>query len=192
MLVPEPSNPYDHRAVRVDVSGRTVGYLPRELAEDYQPVLTRLRGKTGCCVGRVTGGGARSHGIYLHLSGPDSLVPVNTVGESLELLDNGRSVAVTKTDKHQDVIAPLTQGALLPAAVFASLVEVPIQRGKYAGQTTLEVRINGERVGELTKLMADRYCPMASRIAGGKTAGCEALIHSADKGFRVTLMMPEV
>ncbi len=31
-LVPEPDNPHDGKAVRVDISGRTVGYLPRESA----------------------------------------------------------------------------------------------------------------------------------------------------------------
>lgn len=31
-LVPEPHNPHDSTAVRVDISGRTVGYLPRETA----------------------------------------------------------------------------------------------------------------------------------------------------------------
>lgn len=32
VLVPEPSNPHDPNAVRIDIAGKPVGYLPRELA----------------------------------------------------------------------------------------------------------------------------------------------------------------
>lgn len=33
-LVPEPTNPYDSNAVRVDCHQRKLGYVPRELASD--------------------------------------------------------------------------------------------------------------------------------------------------------------
>jgi HIRAN domain-containing protein len=39
LLVPEDANPRDKKAVRVEVQGHTVGYLPTELAEAYR---TRL------------------------------------------------------------------------------------------------------------------------------------------------------
>jgi hypothetical protein len=38
-VVPEPSNPHDRLAMRVDVSGRTVGYLSREDARSYRKRL---------------------------------------------------------------------------------------------------------------------------------------------------------
>lgn len=193
MLVPEPTNPYDRRAVRVDVGGRTVGYLPRDHAEEYQPVLLkRLWGKTGWCVGRVTGGGDRHYGIYLHLSGPDCLVPINTP-DGLELIQGDRPVTVAKASQHHDVIAPLTQGTLLPAPLFASLVKTSIERGKYAGETTYEVRVNDKRIGELTKTMTERYSATVSQVATrGRAPGCEAVIASSAKGLRVSLMMPSI
>jgi len=33
-LVPEANNPYDKNAVRIDVDGRTIGYIPREQAKE--------------------------------------------------------------------------------------------------------------------------------------------------------------
>jgi hypothetical protein len=42
LLVPEPSNPYDKHAVKVTVSGKTVGYLAGDLAEELQGPILRL------------------------------------------------------------------------------------------------------------------------------------------------------
>lgn len=42
LLVPEDQNPYDNKAVRVDINNRTVGYLSRENARSYR---RRLAGK---------------------------------------------------------------------------------------------------------------------------------------------------
>lgn len=38
-LVPEPQNPYDKHAVAVIAGGGVVGYLPRDMAAHWQPVL---------------------------------------------------------------------------------------------------------------------------------------------------------
>ena len=43
-LIREPHNPYDQDAIRVDILGRTVGYVPREVAEVMAPRLD-IRGK---------------------------------------------------------------------------------------------------------------------------------------------------
>jgi hypothetical protein len=44
-LIPEPENPHDRSAVGVWVLGGRVGYLPRELAAAWEPVLSRLRAR---------------------------------------------------------------------------------------------------------------------------------------------------
>lgn len=41
-LVPEPSNKYDANAVRVDVKGKVVGYLPREKAAEYSKRIAEI------------------------------------------------------------------------------------------------------------------------------------------------------
>ncbi len=38
-LVPEPENPYDRYAVRVDCRGKRIGYIPKDLARDIQPLV---------------------------------------------------------------------------------------------------------------------------------------------------------
>ena len=44
VLKPEPSNPHDPAAIRVDTSaGKTIGYLPRTEAAVLHPLLTRAR-----------------------------------------------------------------------------------------------------------------------------------------------------
>ena len=43
VLVPEPANPYDSNAVSVQIDGAVVGYLPRDVAAQYAPGLSRLR-----------------------------------------------------------------------------------------------------------------------------------------------------
>ena len=41
-LIPEPENEYDPNAVRVEIDGHKVGYLPRDLAPAWGPRLAEL------------------------------------------------------------------------------------------------------------------------------------------------------
>ena len=49
-LMPEPQNPHDRSAIVVWVLGGKVGYLPRDLALQWQPILARLHGRYGAHV----------------------------------------------------------------------------------------------------------------------------------------------
>lgn len=192
-LIPEPRNLHDRNAVRVDVDGRTVGYLARELAVHYQPPLLDLqrRGHNGVCPAQITGGGrGRSYGIFLHLGSPNRLVPLNS-SDGLHLLASERRVTVTREEHHQQVIANVLGSATGGGTVFASVHECTIERGKHAGSTALEVRIDGRRVGELTKAMSDRYAPAVHAVtASGALPGCQASIESTGKGWQVELRLP--
>lgn len=59
MLVPEPRNPYDRNAVRVEVFGRLVGYVPRDDAAEMSPILLALRNSGTLVASRaeIVGGG---------------------------------------------------------------------------------------------------------------------------------------
>ncbi len=85
LMLPEPSNPYDHNAVRVMLAphfdGATaglVGYLSREDAVAYRPVIDRLASMARLMACRASlkggwdrGGGDRgSFGVTLHLDRP--------------------------------------------------------------------------------------------------------------------------
>ncbi len=57
-LVPEPLNPYDRNAVRVEVHGRLVGHLSREDAEEIKPWLRKVarRSRPTYVLARIAGG----------------------------------------------------------------------------------------------------------------------------------------
>jgi len=82
-LVPEPTNPYDSNAVMVQVNGTRVGYLSRDDAVAYQPVLRQVaeRGGVAMAEGRIVGGWDRgggdegSFGIWLDLGDPATCLP---------------------------------------------------------------------------------------------------------------------
>ena len=67
-LVPEPSNPHDANAVRVEIDGRLVGYLPRAAAVAYGPLVRAPaeRGRTAVCDAMVAGRGGML-GVFLRL-----------------------------------------------------------------------------------------------------------------------------
>lgn len=76
-LVLEDSNPYDAQAVRVDIEGKTVGYLSRANARRFRERLAGSGGEVGsalACKARIRGGwdrgdGDRGHyGVSLNLS----------------------------------------------------------------------------------------------------------------------------
>lgn len=73
-LIPENDNPFDKKAVRVDIEGCTVGYLERETARDFREKLLEknLSNQVTKCQAVITGGhqvnGKKMHcGVRLDL-----------------------------------------------------------------------------------------------------------------------------
>jgi hypothetical protein len=193
-LVPEPENPYDEKAVRIDVDGQCVGYLPRDVAAVYQPALLSLRaaGRVGTCEGHIMGGGKRNYGIFLHVAGPSEIELAAILDhENAVLLAGDRPVTVTGEEKHQDVLGHLDIAIDHPTTARVSLCFCTIARGKYAGQRAVEVRLDGQRVGELTRSMSQRYEQrIEAALAAGKEAVCRALIcQTRDRGVQVELLI---
>lgn len=95
-LVPEPQNPYDSNAIRIDaiskrrIGGMTIGYLARDVAITYKDAAALLTaGKhIGVCWAKLTGGmhGKRNYGVVLALKQPHEVV---------EQLGGGSAVAPT-------------------------------------------------------------------------------------------------
>ena len=111
-------------------------------------------------------------------------LPLSHAGEFV-LLAAERTVTVTREEHHQDVLA----GRIGPA--IAELRPCTIAAGKHAGQDGLEVLLDGRRVGELTRLMAQRYRPLVDEIrARGNRAGCEAVLRDDTRGVQVELRLP--
>lgn len=67
-LIPEPDNPHDPNAIRVEIDGRKVGYVPRSKAEAYGPVVREPaeRGRTAVCEAMISGRDG-IYGVFLKL-----------------------------------------------------------------------------------------------------------------------------
>lgn len=187
VLIPEPNNPHDANAVRVAVQGKTVGYLSREAATDYQPVLMDLHtsGRLGWCHARIAGGGQRYCGVFLELSEPEALVPANDPG-GLSILTPDRTVAVTRRQDHQDVLHNIL-GARSDAMAYASLASSTIATGKYQGHPCIEVRIDGHRIGEFSQKMSERYL---ESVGVREDLGCEVVLRKEGPGVHAAALMP--
>lgn len=198
-LVPEPENPHDPCAVRVDLiigtGTETVGYLSRADARAYQPVLLRLRhdGYLGVCPARISGGGAgRFYGVYLHLAGPQALLLENLMSD-IALLEPDHQVTVTREENHQETLARYCSATDACTRVATELVPSTVTRGKHEGSYAIEVRLGGQRVGELTAAMSDRYKHLVPPHAdNGSNPMCEALITFGDRGYQIDLRLPKV
>ena len=72
-LIPEPENEYDPDAVRVEIDGSKVGYLPRDLAPAWGPRLAELasRRRVGACEATIVGGADTALGVFLRLPDPE-------------------------------------------------------------------------------------------------------------------------
>lgn len=68
VLVHEDDNPYDNKAIRVDIQGKTVGHLSRENARQFRNRLEKAgyKGITATCSAIVVGGWDRGNGDTGH------------------------------------------------------------------------------------------------------------------------------
>lgn len=201
VLVPEPRNPHDPNAVRVDLvtsSGlETAGYLARPVAARYQPGLLALgAGRLATCEARITGGGSgRFHGCYLHL-GPPERAPRHTVATQTASrhrvsLPAEKACTVTGEERHQDHLRAVLDGRGGPVTTVAELGWCVIESGKHAGLPAIEVSIAGSRIGQLTRAMTERYAPQVEAVeASGRRPTAEAVLNDDARGIQVVLKMP--
>ncbi|MFG3701801.1 HIRAN domain-containing protein [Micromonospora sp. NPDC047620] len=191
-LLPEPKNRHDRNAVGVWAGGRQVGYLPREEAARYCPVLTGLVGQGWLpqVSARVWGAEWSDYddrrttfrgSVRLDLAEPHMLVPVNLPPSgNHRLLPAGAAIQVTGEEKHLDALASL----LRPEGecwAYVSLHEV-VEQSARASRTIVEVRVDGNRVGQLTPKMSGELLPAIRHLAEQDvTAAARAIV----KGNRI-------
>ncbi|WP_199443725.1 hypothetical protein [Umezawaea beigongshangensis] len=100
-------------------------------------------------------------------------------------------VTVTREEHHQHVLA---RYAVEPGGQRHVAVELGwcvIGSGKHRGEHAVEVRLDGQRVGELTHLMSQRYAPLIAQVtSGGGRVGCEAVVQRGAGGLEVVLRLP--
>lgn len=195
VLVPEPTNPHHRNAVRLDIDRMTVGYLARET-----PSTISLRCAT-CTAAESPGVGA-SLTRWVEMTGStafhasratDQLVPI-TSADGLHMLPAEHLMTVTGEEEHQDVLEEIPdRGGPVMLPVVATLHACTIPRGKYTGETGVEVRLEGQRIGELTKHQADRHLPtIGSLIETGRVPGGDGTLYPTGQGRQVELRLPRL
>jgi hypothetical protein len=180
-LVREPTNPHDPDAVRVEVGGAHVGYLPAALARSSHGLVDALHqsGRPATCRAELTGGtgGKPNVGITLHVANPWT-----PFVEGTPFLDGTRctSVTVTKEERYQNPLG--TALALHGEATVAAELSIGPD-GK------VDVHVDRLLVGHLTPRMSERHAARLLLIRdAGLPCSCPARLRRDDKGIvQVTL-----
>ncbi|MEV6366781.1 HIRAN domain-containing protein [Micromonospora musae] len=192
-LIPEPTNRFDSNAVRVVYAGHTLGYLPKDQAKRYFPVLTALinEGWTPQVRARIWGrededwdGRRRPQfvgSVTLDLAEPHMIVPTNMPPSDLHVvLPQGRVVQVTGEEKHMAHLAQ-TVSPQGESWIHVTLHEVEQQRSR-STRTLVEVRVNGAAAGTLSPATSGEMLPVLTHLSG---LGLLTVARAILKGNRV-------
>ncbi|MGA6207952.1 TerD family protein [Nocardia testacea] len=179
-LVPEPAGPQGPFSISVRAKGQTIGYLGPDDAPRWTGPIRRIvaSGFVPTTSSRIwadvydgwDGPEFRTR-LQLALGEPHLAIPLNTPPEQpYTLLPRSAIVQVTKENEHFDVLrhhVPATGHGLL----FVTLVENVPPTGK--AKPHVEVRIDDQRVGQLTPQMSQRFLPMIQHLrARGLATAC--------------------
>jgi hypothetical protein len=193
----EPRNKYDKNAVRISLDGETVGYIARDVAPRMQERLRWIesQGLVATCHARVFGGSrAKPHyGIVVHCSEALNGYANERPAEPLVMLPGNWITTVTGEEHHQDVLeAHAPKRPDEAAYIYATLGWCDVVKGKYKGTQAIEVRVDGQRVGQLTHAMTERYEPdMEPLLRDGRvTIGAAAMLMRKEK-IEVSLLLPQ-
>ncbi|WP_197023617.1 HIRAN domain-containing protein [Rhodococcus sp. UNC363MFTsu5.1] len=193
-LVPEPHNPHDSNAVSVEVGGAIVGYLPREDAVRYSPVLRALTDQglqpfAPCQVwasewegtewddrGRAVPRTVFRARVTVGIGEPHLCVPANLPPQQGHvMLPYGSAVQIGGEDKHMDAIAPFLRSEG-ECWAYATLHAVTEQLAR-TSREVVEVRLDGRLVGQMTPKMSESYLPVIAHLAEtGRLTAARALV----------------
>lgn len=202
-IVRDPENPYDSNAVAVWIDGRhLVGHLPRNVAAQYTDRLESLgRGTYLQVPARVWIGqrsdwdertGTKATGVMgsvtVHLPEPIGIVPFNDFpDEPHTVLPWGRAIQITGEENHMDVLRTFVLGAD-PRYVAATLHVIAEPRRTGEPTRAIEVRLDGQRVGVMSKPISDQVHDLVTYVASaGRTPVARAIIKGSDLRADVTV-----
>lgn len=189
VLSREPNNKYDRNAVAIGAATGTVGYLPREEAARYAPVLDALAAQGGIAqtTARVWGYLREEYdsnrktfvgSVRVALPEPHMMFPANRPPTSAyALLPVGSAIQVTGEEGYSENLAPWlsTHGETWVHATLHAVVEASARSPK----TVVEVRIDSRPVGRLTPKMSQEMLPAIEHLAA---RGLETCVRAIVKG----------
>lgn len=168
-LVPEPENAYDPNAIMVIVNRQHVGYLSREDAIRYHEVLTRVfdagyAAATGCRIWASarkdwqTGKTRYVGNVRVALGEPHTLLPLNDPPTSgYSILPWGGALQVTGEEHYQDVLSNYINAE--GDGIALGTLTVITGGTARAPKELVEIRIDGERIGQLTPGSSQHFLP---------------------------------
>lgn len=169
-VIAEPDNPYDANAVKVLVQHELVGYLPRDAAALYSAPLYDLarRGEYLAVSARVWVAPPeddRAGSVTVMLPPPEGVQSFNELPDLPNcVLPAGIAIQVTSEENHMDVISRYLSNAERHLAVTLHIVqEQKTERSQ--PYPAIEIRLDGKRVGLLTKAMSDKVADLVAYIA---------------------------
>lgn len=194
-LIPEPDNPYSESGCAISVrwAGKTIGYIPETDAPEYWPEVCRITAS-----GYVASAHARLwfHGnvkdldteLYgsVALKDPGTLIPLNDPPmEGYAVIPFGGRIQVTKESDHFDVLQEHVP-ARGSGQIIVTLHRIMV--GKNGDLPRIEVRLDNQRVGELTKVSSEKLLPAVEYFESmGLSTACNAQISGSSLAAEVVL-----
>lgn len=194
-IVPEPDNPYDRRAVSVRAEGQVIGYLSRELAADYHLPIKRIvasgaRVRTNARIYAYKSFGDEIEAnVRVGLPEPEDLAPLNSgYPATTSALPYGRQTyQVVKEDQHfEHLFEYVPKSGKGPVMLTLHKAESMLRNGNV--RRTVEVRLDGEKGGELTAATSAHYLPVIEHAEGmGRVVGVWGTITGSGLAAELTI-----
>lgn len=188
-VVHDPRNKYDSHAVEIRAASGVIGFLARDDAKRYAPVLDAIQaeGLSAATTARVWGsnredwetGRTRFFGsARVDLPEPHMLRPANYApGIPHQILPSGTAIQVTGEENHRDA----TSRYLTPEGecwVHATLHQAIDDSGR-TPKPFVEVKIDGQTAGKLTPKMLGDLAPAIQFL---HERGQACAVHAIVKG----------
>lgn len=196
LLVPEPTNPYDPSAVRVDIAGGTVGYIPRGETAKFHPVLKRLarEGRLATCRAELTGGWERGPHDRGHIGVRLLLHPaLETRGGDEPIIGGGRNVDLVGEEHAQEYLERQlgSSQSVFITLELRVLPENPLK--KSAKGSVVGAFHDDGLVGVMTPTMTERYAPLVEEAERNEVrATVVGHIERKAKKIEVQVKMPDL
>ncbi|MGS2809918.1 TerD family protein [Nocardia sp. MW-W600-9] len=179
-LIPEPAGPRGPWAISVRTAGRTIGYLDADTARKWAGPIRRIvaAGFVPTTSGRIwyteydgwDGTDSRA-AVQLGLGEAFDAIPLNEPPKSpYTILPRSAVVQVTKEHEHFDVLRKF-----VPECGHGVLIVTLHENAPDSGKAKphVEVRIEGQRIGQLTPQMSQRFAPLIQHLeARGLVTAC--------------------
>lgn len=184
LLVREPHNKYDSNAVRVEIRGQHVGYLPAEDARRYRPIFDHMA--NGGCVPRVkarmwarprldyvidrTGEmkqidtGKINCDVTLALPEPHLVIPMNPPPSEPHAVLPLASALIVRTEGIPNQVFEPCLNVEGEARVHITLHR-DIEALPRSTRERVAVRLNGQLAGWLTPATSNKFLPIINTLA---------------------------